>query len=118
AFAAPRAAPYFFFPSRRRHTRSKRDWSSDVCSSDLGRAGVAVIKMPATAAALNQARRAEMVARCGWTLEFIMEVSLQEGAAQARSEERRVGKECAGRGEADRCNNEGTQQPSISQRSA
>src|SRR5207249_3999750 len=25
----------FFFSSRRRHTRSKRDWSSDVCSSDL-----------------------------------------------------------------------------------
>src|SRR5699024_2351219 len=24
----------FFFSSRRRHTRSKRDWSSDVCSSD------------------------------------------------------------------------------------
>src|SRR5699024_403005 len=24
-----------FFSSRRRHTRSKRDWSSDVCSSDL-----------------------------------------------------------------------------------
>src|SRR5699024_5247481 len=24
-----------FFPSRRRHTKSKRDWSSDVCSSDL-----------------------------------------------------------------------------------
>src|SRR5699024_11692242 len=28
---------YFFFSSRRRHTRSKRDWSSDVCSSDLGK---------------------------------------------------------------------------------
>src|SRR5699024_11356973 len=28
-------AVYFFFSSRRRHTRSKRDWSSDVCSSDL-----------------------------------------------------------------------------------
>src|SRR6266513_6303484 len=28
---------YFFFSSRRRHTRSKRDWSSDVCSSDLRR---------------------------------------------------------------------------------
>src|SRR5207249_5140278 len=28
-------APTFFFSSRRRHTRSKRDWSSDVCSSDL-----------------------------------------------------------------------------------
>src|SRR5216683_5680721 len=26
----------FFFSSRRRHTRSDRDWSSDVCSSDLG----------------------------------------------------------------------------------
>src|SRR5207249_8673529 len=26
---------YFFFSSRRRHTSSKRDWSSDVCSSDL-----------------------------------------------------------------------------------
>src|SRR5699024_12066961 len=27
----------FFFSSRRRHTISKRDWSSDVCSSDLCR---------------------------------------------------------------------------------
>src|SRR5437870_9363969 len=26
----------FFFSSRRRHTRWPRDWSSDVCSSDLG----------------------------------------------------------------------------------
>src|SRR6266498_5681000 len=26
----------FFFSSRRRHTRCGRDWSSDVCSSDLG----------------------------------------------------------------------------------
>src|SRR5699024_11918116 len=26
---------FFFLSSRRRHTRSKRDWSSDVCSSDL-----------------------------------------------------------------------------------
>src|SRR3712207_2929454 len=29
---------FFFFSSRRRHTRYWRDWSSDVCSSDLGRA--------------------------------------------------------------------------------
>src|SRR5699024_11482074 len=28
--------PSYCFSSRRRHTRSKRDWSSDVCSSDLG----------------------------------------------------------------------------------
>src|SRR3989442_13102444 len=27
---------FFFFSSRRRHTRCGRDWSSDVCSSDLG----------------------------------------------------------------------------------
>src|SRR5216683_2645314 len=30
-----RRACFFFFSSRRRHTRSDRDWSSDVCSSDL-----------------------------------------------------------------------------------
>src|SRR5438105_10233069 len=28
---------FFFFSSRRRHTRSTRDWSSDVCSSDLNK---------------------------------------------------------------------------------
>src|SRR5207249_6952571 len=38
-----------FFSSRRRHTRSKRDWSSDVCSSDL-------------AGDLQPARDAEVVA--------------------------------------------------------
>src|SRR5699024_11610901 len=40
----------FFFSSRRRHTRSKRDWSSDVCSSDLdqkSRHGVVLAKSPA-----------------------------------------------------------------------
>src|SRR3989449_3625150 len=30
------AGSAFFFSSRRRHTRCSRDWSSDVCSSDLG----------------------------------------------------------------------------------
>src|SRR6266550_2896095 len=29
------ASGWFFFSSRRRHTRCSRDWSSDVCSSDL-----------------------------------------------------------------------------------
>src|SRR5207247_8344074 len=43
----------FFFSSRRRHTRSTRDWSSDVCSSDLQAGGgadllrVAVIELEA-----------------------------------------------------------------------
>src|SRR5437870_8231630 len=31
-----RDEPHLFFSSRRRHTRWPRDWSSDVCSSDLG----------------------------------------------------------------------------------
>src|SRR2546422_5032742 len=31
---------FFFFSSRRRHTRCSRDWSSDVCSSDLAMASI------------------------------------------------------------------------------
>src|SRR2546422_11735056 len=31
---------FFFFSSRRRHTRCSRDWSSDVCSSDLDDVGL------------------------------------------------------------------------------
>src|SRR5688500_20247123 len=34
---------YFFFSSRRRHTRLQGDWSSDVCSSDLGSAGTKLV---------------------------------------------------------------------------
>src|SRR5699024_11616544 len=39
----------FFFSSRRRHTRSKRDWSSDVCSSDLAVLFVAYLQFFGTA---------------------------------------------------------------------
>src|SRR5687768_1672967 len=35
ALAAAAGMGWFFFSSRRRHTRCSRDWSSDVCSSDL-----------------------------------------------------------------------------------
>src|SRR5437867_8129430 len=43
--------PGFFFSSRRRHTRSYGDWSSDVCSSDLSAALAGSIAMdPANAA--------------------------------------------------------------------
>src|SRR5574340_1172389 len=44
---------FFFFSSRRRHTRSFGDWSSDVCSSDLGREMmVAALRDPAAASAM------------------------------------------------------------------
>src|SRR2546422_850787 len=42
---------FFFFSSRRRHTRCSRDWSSDVCSSDLA-------LMKPTAYFVNTARTA------------------------------------------------------------
>src|SRR3989454_4900972 len=38
---------FFFFSSRRRHTRLQGDWSSDVCSSDLFNAAVA-LRRPAS----------------------------------------------------------------------
>src|SRR5499427_9568013 len=34
---------FFFFSSRRRHTRSLCDWNSDVCSSDLARVGASLV---------------------------------------------------------------------------
>src|SRR6266566_8715738 len=42
---------FFFFSSRRRHTRLQGDWSSDVCSSDLtpadhGRTGTGLLRGP------------------------------------------------------------------------
>src|SRR5438093_7828917 len=66
---------FFFFSSRRRHTRLVSDWSSDVCSSDLidTHAGQRHI-LEATIAALRQ-----------------------KDAETDRSEERRVGKECRSR---------------------
>src|SRR6266496_349803 len=45
-----------FFSSRRRHTRSLRDWSSDVCSSDLP--AVVVVAKPAPTAMKAPARTA------------------------------------------------------------
>src|ERR687886_1128749 len=39
---------FFFFSSRRRHTRSLCDWSSDVCSSDLSLCAETVVQMSAS----------------------------------------------------------------------
>src|SRR5699024_1443957 len=46
----------FFFSSRRRHTRSKRDWSSDVCSSDLTESGFLDVLETASASAQSVER--------------------------------------------------------------
>src|SRR5215469_8871656 len=45
---------FFFFSSRRRHTRSLRDWSSDVCSSDLGYSTATLWLMDGFATASNE----------------------------------------------------------------
>src|SRR5690554_801607 len=52
-------SPAFFFSSRRRHTRCGRDWSSDVCSSDLAASTCA----PAGAATREPTTRCEPAAR-------------------------------------------------------
>src|SRR5690349_22537394 len=82
-FFRPDFCMNFFFSSRRRHTRSLRDWSSDVCSSDLDGADRAGGSCAAEAVARRKLReQGRRPARL---------------AARARSEERRVGKECRSR---------------------
>src|SRR3712207_7494128 len=94
---------FFFFSSRRRHTRFWRDWSSDVCSSDLldrfgvlvDDAEIAFVRRPA----VLPAPRVEPVIAVlehepiGAALRGDLFAHLQED----RSEERRVGKECRSR---------------------
>src|SRR5207245_4234499 len=60
----------FFFSSRRRHTRCYRDWSSDVCSSDLTRA-VAVWHVAALAAFLGLVNAFDIPARQAFIVELV-----------------------------------------------
>src|SRR5690625_7348886 len=69
----------FFFSSRRRHTRWPRDWSSDVCSSDL-----------VLAVAQDQQ---VLVGVDGGGLEQVQHRFQLAHVVGARSEERRVGKD-------------------------
>src|SRR5687768_18243948 len=92
-----RRLSYFFFSSRRRHTRCSRDWSSDVCSSDLlstsheagiveGR-GEDELRMRLVGPGLEVSEtEPESVFTLGYRVEG--------EAGLYRSEERRVGKEC------------------------
>src|SRR5438046_9956769 len=84
---------FFFFSSRRRHTRLVSDWSSDVCSSDL--------ISPGGLATGGGNRRRSGTAHGRTTSQTIGKSITsatnrdQSGEKHiARSEERRVGKEC------------------------
>src|SRR5207237_3096654 len=79
------AATLLFFSSRRRHTRFKCDWSSDVCSSDLSRLVPFFIKLYC-----HGFFERDQPAMIGEEMQRFLEEALEE----ARSEERRVGKEC------------------------
>src|SRR3712207_8101288 len=88
----------FFFSSRRRHTRYWRDWSSDVCSSDLS--GEVLVRLPLTAqrmlaflAVHPRPLMRDYVAEVLWP----DNPRRRAGGNLRRSEERRVGKECRSR---------------------
>src|SRR5215203_6474748 len=79
---------FFFFSSRRRHTRYWRDWGSDVCSSDLFGTSTKKPTVPGSAVGPTTLRR------------FV----------PRRSEERRVGKECRSRWSPDHQKKKGRDQ--------
>src|SRR5690348_17364514 len=91
---------FFFFSSRRRHTRWTGDWSSDVCSSDL--------KVPYWEYAPNSEARGTILWVHGGPEDqarpvfdpmrhFLVSQGWRIVAPNVRSEERRVGKECRSR---------------------
>src|SRR3989475_3396390 len=90
---------FFFFSSRRRHTRFDCDWSSDVCSSDLAcYPDVASLpEVPDVAVVLLGAERAHQAVRELAALGCAAAIVLASGYTETRSEERRVGKECRSR---------------------
>src|SRR5207302_2407120 len=90
-----RLLSFFFFSSRRRHTRFSRDWSSDVCSSDLSHLG----KTNREAVGVLAACGGEDFNSCSgaWAFggPFRHRSPSQLGFHHTnRSEERRVRKEC------------------------
>src|SRR5439155_12620044 len=80
---------FFFFSSRRRHTRWPRDWSSDVCSSDLSPGVPISVCLEMDLERQEIANLEELKANpTAWGLANAV------AAESGRSEERRVGKEC------------------------
>src|SRR5207248_3603721 len=101
------------FSSRRRHTRSYGDWSSDVCSSDLFPSWELAhpYRMIAHNGEINtlrgnvnwmRARESQLASELfGADLAKTLPVVRPGGSDSARSEERRVGKECRAGGRAN-----------------
>src|SRR2546429_2380595 len=91
---------FFFFSSRRRHTRCSRDWSSDVCSSDLKPDTLLFNIWTACVAFLMVTLLKRSVSGFAGRLGVTTASSLVKPSvlfANVRSEERRVGKECRSR---------------------
>src|SRR5204863_5196019 len=86
----------FFFSSRRRHTRSLRDWSSDVCSSDLG--GIPFFRVDDRLESWIDTQRFTSLRVSQHTNEGRYHRERHVEFFPERSEERRVGKECRARG--------------------
>src|SRR5437016_14359683 len=83
---------FFFFSSRRRHTRLVSDWSSDVCSSDLGIGGAFGAREDLS----MQAHACLLALKTGRPVK-ISYSRTESFVGHVRSEERRVGKECRSR---------------------
>src|SRR5690606_40666642 len=79
---------HFFFSSRRRHTRFSRDWSSDVCSSDLIFIAFLYFQRPQ----LGKSPRGKRLDRIKQSSNY-RDGRFQNPNFTPRSEERRVGKE-------------------------
>src|SRR3712207_8945028 len=88
---------FFFFSSRRRHTRYWRDWSSDVCSSDLyGQVANDGRNIYVTTRSIGDPEGGS----AGYAVMHLEgeDLAFTHRAFEAkRSEERRVGKECRSR---------------------
>src|SRR5690606_40836987 len=94
---------FFFFSSRRRHTRFSRDWSSDVCSSDLSREDALILEEEKLGAVggyhdrFDKSKIREIFARHSIDIddsETLGALRQIQKYHDERSEERRVGKEC------------------------
>src|SRR2546430_16855192 len=88
---------YFFFSSRRRHTRFDCDWSSDVCSSDLGSERYATYAWLSGMSPGGRLRRGHVLRPPQHHPGRLAAGGRRALGGPRRSEERRVGKECRSR---------------------